>query len=249
MRAIAARKSEPSGSRFAWAPYVLYPTEIENGRLQPEIVKVALVGSDEIQILEVWPVDVIVKSLVVMASQLRISETAGGAQARRSELTFGEIEQWIQQTKAVAARMPFGGGVREQMVAAAMRIEALQAWPQRFFASPPRSPREQTLLRQSCLLWALDTLRRAIDESEAEWAKTRGASAHLNIPGAGYWAALFRPVADLLPEKFCDEGNINERVRRLQQRVKVGAAGALMAEILSEATRHGPFTHDGQPRP
>jgi hypothetical protein len=238
----------PTSRLFAlWGSYTLLNSDPLEGRAAPQVVKLNLrrpelpPADENIDSVDAWPLDSVFKNLLGLLVDRRLS-----AELTRRFASATALRDWINSTREVADTLPFGGpSLREHMRAVAERVERVQGWPSRFLRTPPRGKVGDEAFRQDAILWVLESLRRAVNESEQ---KAHGGNAPFQLSSAGFFDTLRRDAAVETREAFEDD-RIRERLEAFQANLREGSAADLMFEVLNDALRHGPYLPDGSLRP
>jgi hypothetical protein len=251
-RRLAAAMSEPTQAG-RWPPYLLHPSAGEQGRPDAEIVQIgnwdAAMAGGTVDVVQTWPIDAVLKSLVVAAAHWYLRATS---EKRRPQTTLGEMRQWITGTRSLADRLPYGGSLAEQLDRAATALERTIDWPAQYLVKVPASveTKADADLRASLNVWAMNRIVRALNETEPAYADLRlGGAEYLQVAPTAFWPAMFECLgkADLPEPPFADYKEAHKRVIRLQANVRDGQDRALMAAILYEHTRQIDASPSGEP--
>jgi hypothetical protein len=190
-----------------------------------------------------WPLKAVLDNLVFEAARscadaaVTPEERAARGSSKPLYLTTrAELLEWDEQTKQLAARVPYAG-VGERMRATVTTMEQLLDWPRRYFVKVPASVDTQAFaeFRVSLALWALEQIRQALDTAPIS-----------------FWPKMFDWLAKADPPArppFADYHEAEKRIRRVEEnrQPKLGPE-PLMADILRDVIALGYFGPDGQPR-
>ena len=250
------------GTAGRWPPYLLFPSEPEAGRRDPLLVEIRdweasmadgmLTGEDWAAryVAQTWPLDTVLKSLVMAAAHWYLRATT---EKRPPRTTMDEMRQWINSTRSLAARLPYGGPIRQQLHVTATALERTIDWPAQYLVRVPGNVeiKKDADLRASLNVWALDQILRAVNETEPRYASMRQPGAeYLHVAPTAFWGAIFGclEAAGLPYPPFGDYKEAQKRVSRLKTNIKDGQDRALMAAILSEHTRERCAQPPSEPR-
>jgi hypothetical protein len=231
-----------------WGSYTLLNSDAVEGRAAPQVVKLYLrrpelpPSEENIESVEGWPLEMVFKNLLALVIDRRLHLV----EAPRRVASAAVLREWINRTRSLADTLPFGGpALRDHLRAVAERVERLQGWPSRFLRTPPRGKVGDEAFRQNAILWALEELRRAVNDSEQA---AHGGNASFQIRSAGFFDGLWR---DLFPETQAgfEEDRVRKRLDGFRANLAAGSELDLMFEVLHDALTHGPFFPDGTLRP
>ena len=197
-----------------WAPYLL-------GVHDDALAIVNVVTGEH------WRLDWIFENWRVIGTELfrlaHASDQAAGIRRQRS-VNLSELPQRAAEITALAEGLHFGGGIREQLISAAARLNALPDEQARYFEHAVLDPKGVDERRASLWLWVRDTLTRAATTVRPRYEPL------------GNWQRKF--YRDLLPSEIRDlpaprfDASVDQRIRRLK--IRPGQEIPLMSACLRE---------------
>ncbi len=229
-------------SMLPWLPYVIHPSSPAAGRPRPELIHLQLppgesdwpaaFRAETVQTVQVWPFDVVASAFVARATEWHLR--ARGAWPSTELATVDEIRAWILTTQSLAARLPFGPTISEQMDGIAARLQRTLDSPARFFVRCPtsRGTKQDAEWRTSMELWALDRLLRAVNDCDP----------FLYSPPTKFWPAMFegsQPDGADSDPAFADYKEAQKRVSRLEETIQPAQRDVLMVHLLHDALQNG----------
>lgn len=237
-----------------WPPYVLYPSAPDEGRPHPEIVETRptaghadwfeAVATGNIQSGIVWPLDVVVKNFVVSIAGMLLH-----ADAMKKRVDDDDIDGLLNTMKRVARDLPYGGPVRDEMLAVASHLESIrQGLTQNLQPGfRVKGMRHEHQLRLNSLVFALDRILRTAKELEPRWAAIRkaehGQAAYLDFDLAGTWERWLGHLG--VDAQSVSDDAMRERITRFKKNIRPHHEDALVRDILSDLLTHGYFLPDG----
>jgi hypothetical protein len=198
--------------------------------------------SENIESVETWPLDIVFKNLMSLVIDRRLNTE----RTPRRFASASALREWINLTRSLGDSLPFGGpSLRDHMRAVAERLERIQGWPSRFLKVPPRDKVGDEAFRQNAILWALEELRRTVNDSEQA---VHGGAAPFQLRTSHFFEMLWRDLAPETQAKF-EEDRVRKRLDEFRASLAPNIALELMFEVLHEALTHGPLRADGSRRP
>lgn len=199
-----------------WLPYVLRPSDPIAGRSAPDLVDLGTGAT--------WSIDVVVNALAALALEWHQQAARWVGSKDRPSVT--ELKAWINLTRTLADRVPFGT-TPDIMRTAAAELERIIATPAQFFATwPAIGTQADANRRASIFLWAIDRVLRAVNEIDTsrEYLLTQ------------VWPALFAAANPDDPDPaFADYVGAQKRIATLEQAIIPEQHNLLMATVLRGA--------------
>lgn len=221
-----------------WSPYVLLPSA--NGRPEPLLVTLDNFsewydGGDPV-IVESWPLTNVIKNFVWSAVYHHLAQPKDDKHTIREDM-----KRWIATTQDLANRLPYGGTIRELMLAAAAGLDEHMVWKAKYFHEPPSEIGTKRDADHTCSmnLWAIDQIVRGLNAVDSS----------LHVSPTKIWDKLFREYSALpVPPAFSEYKQAQRRIKHLQEGIKPDMALDLMSDLLRQVLTNGHFGRDGQPR-
>ena len=165
---------------------------------------------------------------------------------------YHEIIAWIDQTRGLSSRLPFGS-LHLEMDTLANRMERVITSQRTYFTRFPQtvSTKADAQWRTSIYLWGMDRLVRAINVSEPEYAALHAGhddGACVFVTLSEFWPAMFESPDPSVPTPpFADYKEAQKRVANLSGTIKPDAQDALMVSLLTAPSVIHPPTPPKKP--
>jgi len=199
--------------------------------------------SDEILPVRTWTLHEVCTKLADAALAWHDVAESGGSK----RTTLDELRTWIEDTRNLAERLPFGSLVlRARMHEVARLLEQNLDWPDEFFNQSPVSIEKATHAEfvVNIYLWSLHQLVVRVNELERAWGQVRADARSVanvqtvEIPITKFWPAMFAPPTggdrDRPDPAFADYPTARKRVDRLDAKVAPALKDALMVSVLRQ---------------
>jgi hypothetical protein len=145
-----------------------------------------------------------------------------------------EIVEWIESTRKLAGRWPFGKAKAEALVQLASEIESTFTIAQ-FFprAQWPTTVKRRQQLQTSLSFWAVKTVLDALVTLRVQHVPT-----FADLASGVVWSAVPTEKQTVL-EKAIADGSLARRAREFRARIRPGSDAAVMAYALHDAVTNG----------